>query len=573
MSNQTLENINQLNKSDNKMLIECKDLIKVYQDEINKISIPALRGCDLRLKKGELVSIVGPSGSGKTTLIKIIAGMDFPTSGLIKVANYQLETLPQEKLKEYRLENISLIDQFPERTLFLNISVSDNLEFSENLKKKQSTATNFRYMDILDKLGISYLEDRIVKTLSGGEMTRVALACAITKNTPIILCDEPTGQLDSLNTERVKDLLFNITREFGKTILVVTHDPRFIDGVDTSLEIKDGRVSSILSSKDKAMLDLKADYPMTFRSHIDSTKSTRIPDLVYRSLKLADSIDFQLDKEGKVLIKNPEEIPPELIDFNEIKKEKIFRKVINLPENYFEKKEFAISLQKTSKVYKTLGGEVYALSDFSLNIPKGELVFVIGPSGSGKTTLMNIISGMVTESSGEIMINDVLFSELSDEERAIFRRNAMGIVGQQGNLNPYLSIDENLDLKEIYKKTTKARSLSLEEEKKLLMDRFQIVHRRNSYPLEISGGELQRASLALAFQGQPKILLLDEPTANLDSELGYTVMDLVFTYTRENKITTIVSTHDINLLQDNSRVIELKDGKIEKDGLCKLESK
>jgi len=552
------------------MLIECKDVIKIYKDPEHKTTIPALRGCDLIVREGELISIIGPSGSGKTTLIKILAGLDLPSSGTVKIMNYSLPQMSVERIKNFRMEYISLIDQFPERTLFLNLSVKDNLDFAYNILRKDNNSEAILEPSlVLEKLRISHLKNRIVKTLSGGEMTRVALACAVSRNTPIILCDEPTGQLDSENTERVRELLYKITRDFKATVIVVTHDLRFIDGVDRTFEILDGRVSSILNAEDQMNSSLKLEFPLQFKSFIDSTMTARIPEVIYKTLKLEDSVSYSIDKKGKVELKNPDNIPLDKLVLDKlVKKEKVL-KIEELTNKYFENKKVIIKMEEVSKTYTPLGGEINAISDLNLTICSGDFIFVLGPSGSGKTTLMKVISGLEPISNGKITINDILFSQLSDNERATFRKEHMGIITQQGNLNPYLTVFENLGLKEIYSK--KNKQINTDEEKIHLLQKFQIEHRKRSYPLEISGGELQRALLALALKGSPNILLLDEPTANLDSNLAHLFVDLIYATAKEMNFTTIISTHDISLLQEGSRVIRLIDGKITQSGICKKE--
>lgn len=551
------------------MIIECKDVIKIYKDPKSNTTISALRGCDLLVRKGELISIIGPSGSGKTTLVKILAGLDFPSSGTVKIKGKSLPYLSARNIRNYRMENISLLDQFPERTLFLNISVKDNLEFAYNLlKKEDNSEATLEPSIVLENLGISHLKNRIVKTLSGGEMTRVALACAVSKNTPIILCDEPTGQLDSENTERVRELLNRVTRDFKTTILVVTHDVRFIEGVDRTFEILDGRVSSILSAEDQMNSSLKLEFPLQFKSYIDSTMTARIPEVIYRTLKLEASVSYSVDKKGKVELKNPENISPDKMELEKlIRKEKVL-KIEELTEKYREGKNAIIKLEKVSKIYSTPGEEINALSSLNLNIFSGDIIFVLGPSGSGKTTLMKLLAGLEQISEGQITINGTLFSLLSEHERAIFRRTFMGIIAQQGNLNPFLTIYENLGIKEIYSRNKKSNQNQIEKEKINLLQKFQIEHRKDAYPLEISGGELQRASLALALKGSPKFLLLDEPTANLDSKLAQTTIDLVLTTAQEMNLTTIISTHDVSLLHAGSRVIRLLDGEIIQNGIC-----
>ncbi len=549
------------------MIIKCKDLIKIYKDEEKKFNVPALRGCDFDVKEGELVSIIGPSGSGKTTLVNILAGLNSPSSGIVEVAGYHLEQMKPNSLNIFRLVKIGLIDQFPERTLLLNVTVDDNMDFTRSLLNKKTMKSQSSNQEILEMLGISHLCKRVVATLSGGEMTRVALACALAKNVPILLCDEPTGQLDSGNTEKVRETLRKITLNIGTTIVVVTHDVQFLEGVDRTYEIRDGRLSSVLTAEERVIIGQQPKFPLNFKGHIDSTRTIRVPDLVFKTLKLSDVGEFSLKKTGEVDFRNPDGLTPEKIFLKEVKERRKILTVKPLPEDYDKGKNPIIKLKGIFKIYPTEGGALDALSDINLTIFEKEIVFIVGPSGSGKTTLIKLISGMVPITKGSLKILGKDFAKLSDKDRAIMRRDHMGLVAQQGSLNPYLRVDENLFLKEIYRGTKIVDDDEFEEKRKKLLFDFQITHRQNAYPLEISGGELQRASLAIAMNDIPQILLLDEPTANLDSELAEQTITLLFAKCTEMGITTIISTHDINLLRKGLRVIELMDGKIYRSGI------
>ena len=547
-------------------MIKCRDLIKIYEIDENGNRIPALRGCDLEVAKGKIVSIVGPSGSGKTTLINILAGLEQISGGEAKVGDYSLDLMSQQSLNKYRMKMVGIVDQFPERTLFLDATVGENMKFITGLMLKNSSEYKERNRNILKKLAIDHLETRLVRYLSGGEMIRTAVACALAKEVPLLLCDEPTGQLDSMNTERVKDLLRQVTQEFGTTILVVTHDPRFLDGVDNTCEIRDGRVSSMLSVEEQMMLNGKSGFPLRFRSQVDSTNSTRIPDLVLRSLRIKNSIEYELSENGETRLKHPEHISPKNVLLEDFK---VRRKVLTmdlLPDNYHKEKELMISVKNISKIYKSNGSEVHALSDINFSLSKGELIFILGPSGSGKTTLIKLLAGTEKASKGSIFINGSDFTKLSDTEKANFRRKNIGMVSQQGNLHPHLTIDENFYLKDIFS-GTRLKSKELVDRNNEFLEKFNIIHRKNSFPLEVSGGELQRATLAIANNDFPPIIILDEPTANFDSELAEEAMNEIYQIHESSDTTFIIATHDISLIKDGFRAIELKDSRINRDGI------
>ncbi|MHA1556027.1 MAG: ABC transporter ATP-binding protein [Candidatus Heimdallarchaeota archaeon] len=547
-------------------MIECNDVIKIYADPETNTRVAALRGIDLHIKKGELVSIIGPSGSGKSTLIKIFAGMEAISSGDVRIGEYQLGKMTLEELLAYRLNTVGLVHQFPERTLFLSGTVMDNLMFAAGLCSTNISENKRRNKEILEKLQMSKLANRRVSYLSGGEMIRTAIGCILAKNAPLLLCDEPTGQLDSVNTQIVKDILREISREYQTTVLVVTHDLRFLKGVDRTCEMHSGRVSSLFS----ADVDLKFEkqhFPLEFNAQIDSSQNIRIPNEIFKLMKLGNNLKFEVSEDSNVVIKHPDGIPPKKIEIKELQKKKTL-KITPLPEKYFGSKELDISLRNASKIYGTKNIQVAAASNVDLDIHKGEFAFIIGPSGSGKTTIIKLLTGMVESSEGEVNVLNQPLHNFNDTERAKFRQKNIGIVSQQGDLHPFMTVQENLFVKDILAGKTILVNDYPETEITSIFDQFQITHRKNSFPLEISGGELQRASLAIAQFGSPRILILDEPTANMDSELADNVMTQLYELHRQLKVTLLITTHDINLVRDGTRVIDLKDGKINKDGLA-----
>lgn len=546
-------------------MIECKDLIKIYYDEETELRVPALRGCDLTVKSGEIFSIVGPSGSGKTTLINILAGLDACSSGEVIVGEYRLNQMNVKELNAYRLKMIGLIDQFPERTLFLGGTIRDNLKFVSNINKKSTVETQIRNQGILEKLGIADLEHRIVRSLSGGEITRTAIACTLAKEAPVLLCDEPTGQLDTLNTIKIIDLLKQITKDFGTTILAVSHDPRFQEGVDKTCEIRDGRVSSVIAVDEKPVYGAKKQFPLKFKMQIDSTSSIRVPDIIMKTLNLTKNAELELTKKGEVRLIHPEGVAPKEIILEKIKFTRKELVVNDLPSDYFQEAKTIIELNNVSKIYRTNSHLVHALSNIDFRMKKGELVFVVGPSGSGKTTLINLLTGLEKVTSGKIDILDQIFSDLSSIQKSTFRKQNIGLVAQQGYLHPFLTIAESFYLKDYFS----GKTIKNLEEKNVSesLELFDIEHRKNSFPLEISGGELQRASLAITTNDEPQIIILDEPTANLDSELAEKVIQEIFNLHAKTDTTFLIATHDISLIEDGNRVIILEDGKIKNDGL------
>ncbi|MBN1329039.1 MAG: ATP-binding cassette domain-containing protein [Candidatus Heimdallarchaeota archaeon] len=549
-------------------MIECNDVIKIYTDQNTNTRVAALRGIDLHINKGEIVSIIGPSGSGKSTLVKILAGTENISSGVVKVNNYEVANLTQTELLDYRLKTIGLVHQFPERTLFLSGTVMDNMIFASALFSKDKKENIERSREILEKLDILKLAHRKVSFLSGGEMIRCAIGCMLAKNAPVLICDEPTGQLDSENTLKVKNLLKEISQEFKTTIIVVTHDLRFLKGVDRTCEIYSGRVSALFNSSEDIKFQDRQ-FPLKFKSQIDSSHSVRIPNQIHNILQLGSDLEFKVFEDSRIEIVHPDGIPPKPVVIEEKKKQKHLT-VEPLTDDYFNGKVIDINLNNVSKIYSNKGTDVHALTDISLKFFKGEFAFVLGPSGSGKTTLIKLLTGIEPCTSGELNILDNSLQGLSDNERAKFRRKNIGIVSQQGDLHPFITVTDNLFVKDILSgKTINLNKFPISTIESLF-ETFQIEHRKDAYPLEVSGGELQRASLAISQYGNPGLVILDEPTANMDSELAANVMELLYSLQGKIHNTLLITTHDINLVRNGTRVVELLDGKVNSNGIAQL---
>jgi len=222
-----------------------------------------------------------------------------------------------------------------------------------------------------------------------------------------------------------------------------------------------------------------------------------------------------------------------------------------------------IELRNVEKIYKTGKIFVKALKGVNLAIEKGEFTAIIGPSGSGKTTLLNIIGCIDLPTGGEIFLEGKNLKNKSNNELALLRRNYFGFIFQNFNLIPVLTVYENIELA----LNLKYKYLSKKEKDKKIMNLLEIVgltDKKNLKPLELSGGEQQRVSIARALVKDPQVVLADEPTANLDSETGANIVNLMKELNEKKNVTFIFSTHDPLIMQYANRILKLRDGKIER---------
>jgi ABC-type lipoprotein export system ATPase subunit len=221
--------------------------------------------------------------------------------------------------------------------------------------------------------------------------------------------------------------------------------------------------------------------------------------------------------------------------------------------------EAIVEARAVDKLYDTGKVQVHALRGVSFSVPRGEMVAIMGPSGSGKTTLLNCLSGLDRIDGGDVLIEGVELSSLSDEERTDYRARRMGFVFQFYNLMPVLSAVENVELPLLV-----ARVPAKEARRKALkaLELVGLAERAAHVPDELSGGQRQRVTIARALVNEPAIVWADEPTGDLDSENAEEIVELMRRLNREHGLTFLVVTHDISVGRSTDRIVRMVDGEI-----------
>ena len=215
------------------MYIETKDLKKSYGEGGSYAQV--LKGINIKVEKGEMCVIQGTSGSGKSTLLNCIGGLDSIDSGNVSVAGTLIEGLKGERLSDYRRDNLGFIFQF--YNLVPNLTVRENIQVCEYLSKDPLNVD-----ELLDILGLTEHQKKFPSQLSGGQQQRCAIARALVKNPKVLLCDEPTGALDSRTSRDILVLLEKINKQYGMTMLIVTHNNSIKNMVDHVIYLKDGEI-------------------------------------------------------------------------------------------------------------------------------------------------------------------------------------------------------------------------------------------------------------------------------------------------------------------------------------------
>lgn len=227
---------------DPQLAVGCHNVVRVYGELGSEIV--ALRGADLDVTKGEALALLGPSGAGKSTLMWLIAGLQRPTAGQVIVAGELLREQSEAKLARLRARHVGVLLQNPARNLLTYATAGDNLLFAQRTMRSRGRDKAKRAAEMLESVGLSGVASARSGALSGGEQQRLGLAVALVNRPQILLADEPTSQLDSSSARDIVDLLLEVNRHQGTTVIVVTHDPVVAAAMDRTVTIRDGRIGA-----------------------------------------------------------------------------------------------------------------------------------------------------------------------------------------------------------------------------------------------------------------------------------------------------------------------------------------
>jgi ABC-type lipoprotein export system ATPase subunit len=493
--------------------VELKDVFRVYSTPEGDAA--ALQGLSLAVREHEVLTVLGPSGSGKSTLLRLLAGLERPSAGAVRVFGQDVAKLTGRRLATYRTSTLGYADQHYSRSLAQELSARELVAVQLGLAGVPRRSRDARADELLDRVGLADKRERRPGELSGGEQQRVAVCAALAHSPRLFLADEPTGELDHENADLVYRLIGELAREGGTTAVVVSHDPESAGIADRIVRIRDGRVSEEWTRAGSA-----GDTIVIGRGGW-----LRLPEELLARAGIADRATARLEEGGIVVAAVGSGLAA--------RQPETQRAVAVRDEPAGLQDAALVEVRGVSKRF----GPNPVFDGVDATFAAGRLHVITGPSGSGKTTLLHILAGLELSDAGEVVLGGRSLAGLDRTARAELRRELIGFVGQQAGLVPFLSARENVELALALR--TKPPDRALET-----LDAVGLSERAEQRVSRLSAGERERVAFARALAPRPKILLLDEPTSKLDQANALGVAGLLARLARETGAAILCATHD-----------------------------
>jgi ABC-type lipoprotein export system ATPase subunit len=496
------------------------------------------------------MALVGPSGAGKSTLLNVIGGLDTPSAGTVRIAGNDLLQMKDRDRVNYKKGVVGFVWQQSARNLLPYLTAQENIELPMMLNRQASRQRAQRAKELLEVVGLTDRAKFRPEQLSGGQQQRVAVAIALANNPPILLGDELTGQIDSRSARQVYEALRKVNEVYGTTIILVTHDPLVAGLVNRVVAIRDGRTSTeIRRKRDAASGEVNEEEWVI----LDRVGRLQMPKPYIEKLDMYDRVKVRMEQDHVSVW--PQSKAREFIQLQSPD----IPHAIPTASTARMYRGPAIATRGLSRTYKMGPEQIHAIRDLNLVVPAGKLVVVKGKSGSGKTTLLNLVAGIDEPSNGEIAVGGMILSRMSQREKVKLLRKQIGFIFQTFGLLPFLSVEENVEIPlRLIHTSRKTRNMKVKE----MLALVGLSSRAHHRTYELSGGEQQRVAIARALINQPKIILADEPTGQLDTATGTGIMELMREIVNQTHVTVLVASHDPNVWQFADLVFELRDGQL-----------
>jgi ABC-type lipoprotein export system ATPase subunit len=489
--------------------VEAHDLFRVHSTPEGDAA--ALQGLSLTIGDGELLTVLGPSGAGKTSFLRILAGLDLPSAGTIRVFGSDLRALGRGGRARYRSEAVGYLDQHYEQALAPELTARELVALRLRAEGVERDARDTRAIELLGRVGLAAKADSRPGRLSGGEQQRVALCAALARRPRLLLADEPTGELDEANARLVYEAIAELAA--GEcTVVIVSHDPASTAIAHRFVHIRDGRVSeeTVRGGTDEGLIVvgrggwLRLPQELLDRAGIGNRATASLDD--DRIVVVAAGRDGRVPED-------PQAVAAPMARGTEVA---LVRGIV--------------------KAHGRGASASHVFSGLDACFEGGRLTVVTGPSGSGKTTLLQLLAGLDLPDEGEVVVGGTAVHTLDRAGRAELRRREIALVPQQNGLVPFLSARENVEL------GLAIRGANGEPHESLAA--VGLAERAGQLTSRLSAGEQVRVAVARALAARPALLLVDEPTARLDQANALRLATLLSSLARETGAAVVCATHD-----------------------------
>jgi ABC-type lipoprotein export system ATPase subunit len=499
--------------------IDVRGAFRIYESEAR--ATVALAGLDLAIEAGEVVVAFGPSGSGKTTLLRVVGGLERLSAGSARVLDVELARATAREAAIFRTRNLGLLEQHYARALPGDLSCLETVALRRRLAGEPAGKARTHALRLLERVGLADRAHERPVSLSGGEQQRVAVCAALAHDPPLLLADEPAGELDAASAAAVYELLRSLARDRGTTALVVSHDREATAIADRVIHIRDGRVVA------------EGRHDGAPRLVVSPNGWLQLPRDVLRGPNRA-AVERRQDE----IILRPADA-------------QTFERATHPPPVATRPTAVVAELRAVEKRFPAGADERVVLRGFSRSFRAATLTAVVGRSGSGKTTLLHLLAGLERPTAGEVIVAGERLDGRTRAELADLRRRHVALVAQEAGLVPYLSAIENVEL------ALALRQLANGGRARDSLTSVGLAEHLDRRVSLLSAGERERVAIARALAVGSTLLLVDEPTARLDEETARDVGELLARAARERGLAVVCATHDPALVRHADDVVEL----------------
>ncbi len=514
-------------------VVELRDVFSVHRT--NEGDAAALQGATLTVKTSETVCVLGPSGAGKTTLLRVIAGLQTPSAGAVRVLGRDIGRAPARARARIRHGSLGLLGQHSGSTLSPDLPLRDGVALPLALRGAARAARRRRAEELLDAAGLG---DRIRErpgVLSGGERQRAALCLAIAHRPALLLADEPTGELDAANGRAVLTLIAELARAEGATVIVVSHDPAAAAAADRTVRMRDGRIVEELGAAPGGGIV------------VGRSGWLSLPPALLHEAGISDRAQVRI-ADGGLLVSatgTPGGAPEPPVP------------VHNGAGATVAWRPATVELRALVRTHGHGRARRTVLHGLTRCLDAGRMHAVSGASGSGKTTLLRLVAGLDRPDSGAILLDAHDLTADDAEALAALRRRRIGYLAQEPAPVGFLSAEENivLALRSRGWEQADARAQAAR-----MLSRVGLAERARQRAERLSAGEAQRLALARALASARGLLIVDEPTSRLDEANAALAAALLSAAAHEDGQTVLCATHDERLLALADNIVDLSDG-------------